>query len=276
MPLTLVLGPANSAKAGEVLGAFAAAAPRGALLVVPTAEDAAHYARELAGEGALLGSVLTFAGLAGEVARRTGYSAWRLTPAPAGAAGASRRGRRRPESPPPHRGDGGVRDVRRRVDRGARALADLAGEARRCRRGLGGTASPRRGDREDLLRLPRRARARTRGRRRAVRVAGARRAARGAQPVGIRRRLLLRLRRPARAPARRGRDPGRGGRCRGHAVAHLRAGAGGPVGARRSGGGAAAAGARGSRAAGRRRALCAGVTSDPAPRGAPPVRAGGV
>ena len=35
MPLELVLGPANSAKAGEVLGAYAAAAHRGALLVVP-------------------------------------------------------------------------------------------------------------------------------------------------------------------------------------------------------------------------------------------------
>jgi ATP-dependent helicase/DNAse subunit B len=80
MPLTLVLGPANSAKAGEVLGAFAAAASRGAVLVVPTAEDASHYARELAGEGAVLGSVLTFSGLAREVARRAGYSAWRLTP----------------------------------------------------------------------------------------------------------------------------------------------------------------------------------------------------
>jgi ATP-dependent helicase/DNAse subunit B len=80
MPLTVVLGPANSAKAGEVLGAFAAAAARGALLVVPTAEDASHYARELAGESAILGSVLTFSGLAREIARRAGYSAWRLTP----------------------------------------------------------------------------------------------------------------------------------------------------------------------------------------------------
>ena len=43
MPLTLVLGPANSAKAGEVLGAFAAAANRGAILVVPTAVDADHF-----------------------------------------------------------------------------------------------------------------------------------------------------------------------------------------------------------------------------------------
>ncbi|MGI8904638.1 MAG: PD-(D/E)XK nuclease family protein [Solirubrobacteraceae bacterium] len=79
MPLTLVLGPANSAKAGEVLGAYEAVAGRGALLVVPTAVDADHYARELAGRGAVLGSVLTFAGLAVEVARRAGYSARRLS-----------------------------------------------------------------------------------------------------------------------------------------------------------------------------------------------------
>ena len=51
MPLTLVLGPANSAKAGEVLGAYAARRERDALLVVPTAADAAHYDRELAGDG---------------------------------------------------------------------------------------------------------------------------------------------------------------------------------------------------------------------------------
>jgi RecB family exonuclease len=74
MALTLVLGPANSAKAGEVLGAYAAAAPRGALLVVPTAADARHYARELADQAVVLGSVLTFSGLAAEIGRRAGYS----------------------------------------------------------------------------------------------------------------------------------------------------------------------------------------------------------
>ncbi len=73
MALTLVLGPANSAKAGQVLGAFAEAANRGALLVVPTALDAEHYARELAQRGAVLGSALTFRGLAREIAQRTGY-----------------------------------------------------------------------------------------------------------------------------------------------------------------------------------------------------------
>ena len=77
--LTLVLGPANSAKAGEVLGAFAAESTRGAILVVPTAADADHYSRELAQGGAVLGSVLTFSGLAFEIAARAGYSARRLT-----------------------------------------------------------------------------------------------------------------------------------------------------------------------------------------------------
>src|SRR5947209_4086955 len=79
MPLTLILGPANSAKAGEVLGAYGAAARRGALLVVPTALDAEHYSRELAAEGAVIGSVLTFAGLAREMARRARYPGVRLT-----------------------------------------------------------------------------------------------------------------------------------------------------------------------------------------------------
>ena len=80
VPLTLVLGPANSAKAGEVLGGFAAAANRGAILVVPTAADADHFSRELAHGGAVLGSVLTFNGLASEIAARAGYAARRLTP----------------------------------------------------------------------------------------------------------------------------------------------------------------------------------------------------
>ncbi|MBV8953579.1 MAG: PD-(D/E)XK nuclease family protein [Solirubrobacterales bacterium] len=75
MPLTLILGPANSAKAGEVLGAYEAAARRGALLVVPTATDAEHYSRELADRGRVVATVLTFAGLTREIARRAGYNA---------------------------------------------------------------------------------------------------------------------------------------------------------------------------------------------------------
>lgn len=80
MPLTLVLGPANSAKAGEVLSAFAAAASRDALLVVPTSLDAEHYTRELAEQGGLVGTVVTFAGLAREIARRAGYHGHVITP----------------------------------------------------------------------------------------------------------------------------------------------------------------------------------------------------
>jgi ATP-dependent helicase/DNAse subunit B len=79
MPLTLVLGPANSAKAREVLGGYADAAPGGAVLVVPTALDARLYAAELAAAGAVRGAVVTFSGLAGEIARRAGYRARRLT-----------------------------------------------------------------------------------------------------------------------------------------------------------------------------------------------------
>jgi ATP-dependent helicase/DNAse subunit B len=80
MPLTLVLGPANSAKARETLGAYAAASPGGAILVVPTAADARHYSRELAEQRAVLGTVLTFSGLAREIARRTGYAGHPISP----------------------------------------------------------------------------------------------------------------------------------------------------------------------------------------------------
>ena len=64
MPLTLVLGPANSAKAGEVLGAYAAAAPpRGGAGRADRARRPPLRAR--AGRrGVVLGSVLTFGGLA--------------------------------------------------------------------------------------------------------------------------------------------------------------------------------------------------------------------
>jgi ATP-dependent helicase/DNAse subunit B len=79
MALTLVLGPANSAKAGRVLGAYAAQSGRGALLVVPTAADARHYGRELLNDGVVLGAVLTFGALAAEIARRADYGGRRLT-----------------------------------------------------------------------------------------------------------------------------------------------------------------------------------------------------
>jgi ATP-dependent helicase/DNAse subunit B len=80
MPLTLVLGPANAAKAGEVLGAYALAARRDALLVVPTAADVAHYQRELVEPGVTLGRALTFPGLLDEIALRSRHRRTRLTP----------------------------------------------------------------------------------------------------------------------------------------------------------------------------------------------------
>jgi ATP-dependent helicase/DNAse subunit B len=81
MPLSLITGPANSAKAGEVLGAFAAQRRRGALLVVPTARDAELYVRELAaGDEVMGGAVLTFSGLTKEIAKRSGYDAQRVSP----------------------------------------------------------------------------------------------------------------------------------------------------------------------------------------------------
>jgi ADDB, N-terminal len=84
MTLTLITGPANSAKAGEVFAAYAAASRRGAVLVVPTARDVRHYERELAAAGGerppvVLGSVLTFDGLVARIAERAGYAGRRLS-----------------------------------------------------------------------------------------------------------------------------------------------------------------------------------------------------
>jgi len=81
MPLTLVTGPANAAKAGEILARFNAALPREPLLVVPTAADRDHYARELAEAGIVLGAdVVTFTDLVGEIAAATGVEGRVLRP----------------------------------------------------------------------------------------------------------------------------------------------------------------------------------------------------
>ena len=70
MPLTLITGPANAAKAGAVLERLRAALPRDPVLVVPTAADATHYSRELAGAGIVFGAnVTTFSWLMREIAR---------------------------------------------------------------------------------------------------------------------------------------------------------------------------------------------------------------
>src|SRR4051812_50197223 len=71
MPLMLVTGPANSAKAAVVLDGVRAALERDPLLVVPTAGDVERYRRELADGGAVFGPrVVRFAGLIAEAARR--------------------------------------------------------------------------------------------------------------------------------------------------------------------------------------------------------------
>ena len=75
MGLTLVTGPANSAKAQVVLDRHRAALARGAILVVPRAVDVEHYRRELAAAGAVLGvRVEPFGGLLREIARRAGVA----------------------------------------------------------------------------------------------------------------------------------------------------------------------------------------------------------
>ena len=71
MPLTLITGPANAAKAGAVLDRLRAARPRDPLLVVPRVPDVEHYQRELAASGLVFGAqVLTFNDLIREIARR--------------------------------------------------------------------------------------------------------------------------------------------------------------------------------------------------------------
>ena len=76
MALTLVTGPANSAKAQVVLEHFRAALGHSPLLIVPRAADVEYYRRELAQTGAVLGvAVEAFGGLEREIARRAGLGA---------------------------------------------------------------------------------------------------------------------------------------------------------------------------------------------------------
>jgi len=76
MPLTLITGPANAAKAGAVFERLRAQLAREPVLVVPTSADAAHYTRELAAAGVVFGAeVTTFARLMRDVARLVGVRA---------------------------------------------------------------------------------------------------------------------------------------------------------------------------------------------------------
>src|SRR5258708_10052629 len=83
MPLTLITGPANAAKAGVVFSAYLEAVERheNPLLIVPRATDAAHYELELARQGAVFGGdVLPTSALADRIARAAGHSARRAGP----------------------------------------------------------------------------------------------------------------------------------------------------------------------------------------------------
>jgi ATP-dependent helicase/DNAse subunit B len=74
VPLTLVTGPANAAKAGEVLGGLRARLEQEPILVVPDFWDVEHNQRELAERGAVFGArVLRFGWLFETIAERAGY-----------------------------------------------------------------------------------------------------------------------------------------------------------------------------------------------------------
>src|SRR4051794_32207734 len=73
MALTLVTGPANSGRAGEVLGSYRARLEEEPILVVPAFRDVEHTLRELAGDGAVFGTtVVRFAWLFETIAERCG------------------------------------------------------------------------------------------------------------------------------------------------------------------------------------------------------------
>ncbi len=73
MGLTLVTGPANSGRAGEVLGAYRARLEEEPILVVPAFRDVEHTLRELAGGGAVFGTaVQRFSWLFDTIAERCG------------------------------------------------------------------------------------------------------------------------------------------------------------------------------------------------------------
>jgi ATP-dependent helicase/DNAse subunit B len=82
MGLTLVTGPANSGRAGEVLGAYRARLDEEPILVVPAFRDVEHTLRELAGDGAVFGTtVVRFGWLFKTIAERCGAPAARVASA---------------------------------------------------------------------------------------------------------------------------------------------------------------------------------------------------
>src|SRR5256714_13031474 len=105
MPLMLVTGPANSAKAAVVLDGVRAALDRDPLLVVPTAADAERYRRELAEHGAVFGPrVARFEGLVDEAARRAAVAERPLGEVARTRVAAAGAARPRPQGLPPPAG----------------------------------------------------------------------------------------------------------------------------------------------------------------------------
>jgi len=81
VPLELITGPANAAKAGAVLARLRALREQEPLLVVPTSADVDHYRRELAAEGIVFGAeVRTFGRLMRVLAAAVGVSGRPLGP----------------------------------------------------------------------------------------------------------------------------------------------------------------------------------------------------
>ena len=75
MPLKLVTGPANAAKAGIVLGGYRERLDEESLLVVPAFRDVEHAQREMARNGAVFGAkVIRFRWLFDEIAQRAGHA----------------------------------------------------------------------------------------------------------------------------------------------------------------------------------------------------------
>src|SRR5215218_7487912 len=74
MPISVIYGPPNSGRAGAIRARLSESLDREPVLVVPTADDAARFERELvSSHGALLGaSIQTFRRLTDEIAAATG------------------------------------------------------------------------------------------------------------------------------------------------------------------------------------------------------------
>ena len=213
MPLTLITGPANAAKAGDVLERFRAALPREPVLVVPTPADAEHYQRELSAEGIVVGAeVVTFDRLVRELAAVAGVRARVLGPVArerlvrAVVAEADLHALARSAAAP------GFAGGRRSAVRRARPLADRprAVHARACATGRPPARRRRTRASSRSCTRPTTAGSTSSG---AVDAEGLARAAldalraaarRLARPAGV----PLRVRRPDRAPARRDRDAG--------------------------------------------------------------------